>query len=102
MAALDLNALQELLTNAERSAANEKEIRKALTRIENLQSNITQEIQHVYQLMDGSAEPKARKTRTPRAEAGEVDAEAPYGRKKDGTPKAKPGRGQAAGEAAAE
>lgn len=46
----------------------------------------------MYQLLDGAVEPKQRKTRTPRAEAGEVDAEAPYGRKKDGTPKSKPGR----------
>jgi hypothetical protein len=27
---------------------------------------LTQEIQHVYQLLDGAVEPKQRKTRTPR------------------------------------
>jgi hypothetical protein len=38
---------------------------------------------------------KERKPRSPRATAevgAEVDPEAPYGRKKDGTPKNKPGR----------
>ena len=53
----------------------------------------------MYQLLDGAVEPKQRKTRTPRAEAGgEVDPEAPYGRKKDGTPKARPRRTKEAAE----
>jgi hypothetical protein len=91
MAALDLNALQEMLSNAEKAVANEREIRKSLTRIENLQSNITQEVQHIYQLLDGNVEPKQRKTHATRQPV-EADVEAPFGRKKDGTPRAKPGR----------
>jgi hypothetical protein len=92
--ALDLSQLQEMLTNAERSAANEKEIRKSLTRIENLQSNITQEIQHVYQLLDGAIEPAQRKPRVTRQPVA-TDAEAPFGRKLDGSPRSKPGRSKA-------
>lgn len=91
MAVLDLAALQEMLTNAERTAAADKEVRKSLTRVENLVSNINAEIQHIYELLDGSAEPKPRKPRATR-EPAEVDAEAPFGRKKDGSPKSKPGR----------
>lgn len=90
--AINLNEIQELLNQAGAAAANEKEVRKGLTRIEGLVSNIAKEITNVYALLDG-AEPtkKERKTRAPKEEA-EVDPEAPYGRKKDGSPKVKPGR----------
>lgn len=93
--AIDLSQLQEILSNAENSAAKEKEVRKSLTRIENLQASITHEIQHVYSLLDGAVEPKSRKPRVAK-EPVEVDAEAPYGRKKDGSAKAKPGRSKEA------
>jgi hypothetical protein len=96
MAAIDLSALQEMLSNAERSAANEREIRKSLTRIENLQSNITQEVQHIYQLLDGTVDPKQLKTHPPKELGGEIDPQAPYGRKRDGSPKSKPGRATSA------
>jgi hypothetical protein len=93
--AINLNEIQELLNQAGAAAANEKEVRKGLTRIESLLSNITKEITNVYALLDG-AEPakKERKTRAPKEEV-EVDPEAPYGRKKDGSPKVKPGRSKA-------
>lgn len=95
--AIDLSQLQELLNNASTSAANEKEIRKSLVRVENLIGNVQQEVTHIYALLDGSAEPRQRKPRATKAvgEAGEVDADAPYGRKADGSPKAKPGRAKA-------
>lgn len=90
--AIDLSQLQELLNNASNSAANEKEVRKSLVRVENLISNVSQELTHIYALLDGAeVVKKPRKTREPK-EAGEADAEAPYGRKKDGSAKAKPGR----------
>ena len=90
--AINLSELQALLDQAGASAANEKEIRKGLVRVENLVSNITKELTSIYELLDGAAPAKKeRKTRAPK-EAAEVDPEAPYGRKKDGTPKVKPGR----------
>lgn len=90
--AINLSELQALLDQAGASAANEKEIRKSLVRVENLVSNITKEITSIYELLDGAVPAKKeRKARTPK-EATEVDPEAPYGRKKDGTPKVKPGR----------
>jgi hypothetical protein len=90
--AININELQDLLSQAGAAAANEKDIRKGLTRIENLLSNIKAEVENVYSLLDGATPAKKGRTaRTPK-EAAEVDPEFPYGKKKDGTPKVKPGR----------
>jgi hypothetical protein len=83
---INLNELQALLTKAEANTVNEKEIRKGLTRIENLLTTIGQEVEKVYTLLDGAA--PAKKERR----ANNADAEAPFGRKADGTPKKRPGR----------
>lgn len=84
--AINLNELQDLLAKAETNTANEKEVRKTLTRIENLLTNVGHEVANVYAILDGAAPTKkARRT-------SEADAEAPYGRKADGTPKKRPGR----------
>lgn len=93
--AISINELQALLNRANTAAENEKDIRKGLTRIEQLLSNINKEVTNVYSLLD-SATPakKERKARAPQ-ESAEVEADAPYGRKKDGTPKVKPGRSKA-------
>lgn len=90
--AINLTELQALLDQAAVSTTNEKEIRKGLVRVENLVSHITKELTSIYELLDGAAPAKKeRKARAPK-EAAEVDPEAPYGRRKDGTPKGKPGR----------
>lgn len=90
--AINLSEIQALLDQAAASTANEKEIRKSLVRVENLVSNITKEITSIYELLDGAAPAKKeRMARTPKEEA-EVDPAAPYGRRKDGRPKGKPGR----------
>lgn len=90
--AINLTELQALLDQASTTAATEKEVRKSLVRVENLVSNITKELTSIYELLDGVI--PAKKQRQPRAlkEVAEVDSEAPYGRRKDGTPKSKPGR----------
>jgi hypothetical protein len=94
--AINLTELQALLDQAAMTAANEKEVRKSLVRVENLLSNITKELTGIYELLDGGAPPlKQRKTRAPK-EATAEDPEAPYGRRKDGTPKGKPGRSKPA------
>lgn len=94
--AINLTELQALLDQAALTAANEKEVRKSLVRVENLVSNITKELTSIYELLDGAAPAKKeRKVRAPQ-EATEVDPEAPYGRRKDGTPKDKPGRSKTA------
>jgi hypothetical protein len=89
--AINLKELQALLEQATATAANEKEIRKSLVRVEHLVSNISKELTSVYELLDRAA--PARRERTTSA-AAEVDPEAPYGRRKDGTPREKPGRGK--------
>ena len=94
--AINLAELQALLDQVATTAATEKEMRKSLVRVENLVSNITKELTSIYELLDGGA--PAKKPRQPRApkETAAVDLEAPYGRRKDGTPKGKPGRGKPA------
>jgi hypothetical protein len=91
--AINLNELQDLLAKAETNTANDKEIRKSLTRIEGLMATIGQEVEKVYSILDGAA-PTKKAARAPR-QASEPDAEAPYGRKADGTPKKRPGRSKA-------
>jgi hypothetical protein len=64
--------------------------------VETLVSNITKELTSIYELLDGVVPTrKQRQTRTPK-EAAVADPEAPYGRRKDGTPKGKPGRSKPA------
>jgi hypothetical protein len=94
--AINLAELQALLDQAATTAATEKEVRKSLVRVENLVSNITKELTSIYELLDGGA--PAKKPRQPRApkETTAADLEAPYGRRKDGTPKGKPGRSKPA------
>lgn len=92
--ALNLHELQALLDQAATAGATEKEIRKRLMRAENLVSNITKELIGIYELLNGTTNDRQpRKSSTPKP-AAEVDPEAPYGRRKDGTPKEKPGRGK--------
>ena len=90
--AINLNELQELLDKAEATVASDKEIRRSLTRIENLMVTVGEEVAKVYAILDGAA--PARKERKARA-ASPADADAPYGRKADGTPKKRPGRTKA-------
>lgn len=93
--AINLNELQELLDKAEATIANDKEIRRSLTRIESLMATVGEEVAKVYAILDGAA--PARRARKGRAAQGsrEADPEAPYGRKADGTPKKRPGRAKA-------
>ncbi|HEX8327270.1 MAG TPA: hypothetical protein VF629_07000 [Hymenobacter sp.] len=94
--AINFNELQKLLNRATAAAENEKDIRKGLSRIETLLGNIHKEVANVYALLDGATPAKReRSTRAPRP-AVEPDADAPYGRKKDGTPRAKAGRSKTA------
>ncbi|MFD1875703.1 hypothetical protein [Hymenobacter bucti] len=94
--AINLTELQALLDQVTTTAATEKEVRKSLVRVENLVSNITKELTSIYELLDGVVPARRqRQTRAPK-EATVADLEAPYGRRKDGTPKGKPGRSKPA------
>jgi hypothetical protein len=91
--AINLNELQELLNQAQTKSTSEREVRKSLTRIENLVGNVQQELVHVYALLDGAASDKP--TRGGKRGPVERDADAPYGRRKDGTPMKPRGRAKA-------
>lgn len=95
--AFDFSQLQSLLQQAENTAAAEASIRKALVRIQNYQDSIGKEVESIYSMLDGNlpAPNPQQATRTKRG-AVERDAEAPFGRKKDGTPMKPRGRGAAA------
>ncbi len=83
--ALDLTQLQSMLQKAEQNSALlsdlQKQFKKARVAFDEMEK-----------LFDDSNASKGRRTQY----AAEVDAEAPYGRKKDGTPKQRPGRVKAA------
>jgi len=79
--ALDLTQLQTLLNNAEQNEALISELQKQFKRARAV-------FDDMEKLFNESYVPKGRKARV----ATEADAEAPYGRKKDGTPKQRPGR----------
>ena len=82
--AVDFNQIQEILAAAQNAADVEKEVRKSLTRIENLMSAVNQEVQHIYQVFDGAV--PVGKTRKPRAPKAVSDNET-TGKRKPGRPK---------------
>jgi hypothetical protein len=91
--AVDLAQLQQILDNAQKADAFKADVKRALRKVSSLVTNLQGALAEAEALMSDEYTPtvKERKSRAPR-EATEVDAEAPYGRKKDGTPKSKPGR----------
>lgn len=93
--ALDLTQFQQLLDSAQKADAFKADVKRALKKVSSLLVNLQTAVEDAETLMSDDYTPamKERKARTPRAAAdAEVDPEAPYGRKKDGTPKNKPGR----------
>lgn len=96
--ALDLTQFQQLLDSAQKADAFKADVKRALKKVSSLLTNLQTAVEDAETLMSDDYTPavKERKTRSPRAAAdgagAEVDPEAPYGRKKDGTPKNKPGR----------
>jgi hypothetical protein len=91
--AVDLVQLQQVLDSAQKADAFKVDVKRALRKVSSSLVNLQSAIEEAEALMSDDYTPvvKERKTRSSR-EVGEVDAEAPYGRKKDGTPKSKPGR----------
>nr|GFC13749.1 hypothetical protein [Tanacetum cinerariifolium] len=91
--ALDLTQFQQLLDSAQKADAFKADVKRALKKVSSLLVNLQTAVEDAETLMSDDYTPavKERKTRTPRATAdtagAEVDPEAPYGRKKDGTPK---------------
>ena len=95
--ALDLAQLQAVLNSAQKADAFRVDVKRALKKVSSLLGSLQTAVDEAESLLADDYVP-AGKTRKPRApkELGEapaeVDPEAPYGRKADGTPKSKPGR----------
>lgn len=93
MASLDISQLQAILDSASKAEAKTNDLKRAMKRLETGLNNVQQLVADVNEILSDSFEPaaKTRKARTPKA-AAEVDPAFPYGKKKDGTAKARPGR----------
>lgn len=91
--AVDLTHLQQVLDSAQKADAFKADVKRALRKVSSSLVSLQSAIEEAEAMMSDDYVPttKERKARAPR-EIGEVDPEAPYGRKKDGTPKGKPGR----------
>jgi recombinational DNA repair protein RecT len=91
--AVDLAQLQHVIDSAQKADAFKTDVKRALRKVSTLLVNLQAAVDDAEALMNDDYTPatKERKARTPR-ETTEVDPEAPYGRKKDGSPKNKPGR----------
>lgn len=91
--AVDIAQIQQALENAKQAEAFKADVKRALRKVSSMLNNLQQALEEAETLLSADYTPatKERKARTPR-ELTNADAEAPYGRKKDGTPKSKPGR----------
>ncbi len=91
--AVDIAQIQQVLESAQQADAFKADVKRALRKVSSLVSNLQQAVEEAEMLLSTDYTPvvKERKARAPR-EVTQADAEAPYGRKKDGSPKSKPGR----------
>jgi hypothetical protein len=94
--ALDLKELQSLIDTAKTADAFKADVRRALRKVSSAITTLQGAVDDAEALLSADYTPalKERKPRAPReaSPVTEVDAEAPFGRKKDGTPKQRPGR----------
>ena len=94
--ALDLNELQQLIESAKNTDAFKVDLKRALRKVNSAAANLQSAIGEVESLMADDYTPvgDGRQARSPRAAAApkEVDPDAPFGRKKDGTPMKQRGR----------
>ncbi|MDJ0365375.1 hypothetical protein QMK33_09435 [Hymenobacter sp. H14-R3] len=91
--AIDLIQLQQVLDSAQQADALKGEVKRALRKVSTLLQNLQSAVEETEALLSPGYTPvaKVRKAQAPRA-ATVTDADAPFGRKKDGSPKSKPGR----------
>jgi hypothetical protein len=95
--AIDLTHFQQVIDSAQKADAFKADVKRALKKVSSAVGNLQAALEDAEAIMSDDYTPttKERKARAPRAASAanaEADPEAPYGRKKDGTPKNKPGR----------
>ena len=91
--AIDLAQLQQVLENAQQADAFKADVKRALRKVASLLHSLQNAVEEAEALLSPDYTPAKieRKSRVPQ-QASTPDEQAPYGRKKDGTPKNKPGR----------
>ena len=93
--AVDLTQLQQVLESAQQADAFKTSVKRALRKVSSLLGNLHTAVDEADALLSNNYIPVGmeRKTRVARTQiTNEPDEQAPYGRKKDGTPKNRPGR----------
>lgn len=91
--AIDVKQLQQVIASAQQAETFKSDVKRALRKVSSLLQQLQAAVEETEELLSPDYTPvaKTRKARVTR-EAAAKDAEAPFGRKKDGTPKSKPGR----------
>ena len=91
--AIDLKQFQQVIESAQQADAFKTDIKRALRKVSSLLNQLQTAVGEAEGLLnaDYAPTPKTRKAAAPK-EPIVRDEEAPFGRKKDGTPKSKPGR----------
>ena len=91
--AIDIKQLQQIIESAQQAEAFKGEVKRALRKVSALLQQLQAAVEETEGLLSPDYTPavKTREAPAPR-EVSARDEEAPYGRKKDGTPKGKPGR----------
>ncbi|MGI4870234.1 MAG: hypothetical protein ACRYFX_03535 [Janthinobacterium lividum] len=91
--AIDLAQLQQVLDSAQQADAFKADVKRALRRVSTLLSNLQAAVNETESLLASDYTPSKKERKASiTAQSSNSDEEAPYGRKKDGTPKVKPGR----------
>jgi hypothetical protein len=91
--AIDVKQFQQIIESAQQADAFKSEAKRALRKVSSLLQQLQSAVAETEELLRPDYTPavKTRKAQAPR-EVIARDEEAPFGRKKDGTPKSKPGR----------
>lgn len=83
----DLATIQKFLETAQNAESFKADVKRSLRKVASLAQQLQNAVGDAEELLTGDYAPTARKSRT----EPEKDADAPFGRRKDGTPKGKPG-----------
>ena len=91
--AIDLKQFQQVIESAQQADAFKSDVKRALRKVSSLLNQLQTAVNEAEGLLNADYAPTPRTRKIPEPQAPIIrDEEAPFGRKKDGTPKSKPGR----------